>query len=692
MNAQRLFFLCFWMALFACAGAGGITTNDAGAEDAGETFDTAPPPARDASVEKDTGSDTGIVDPEFAEAPEITDITPNSATVGSVGPSIVVTGKNFVPRTVIQLDGAALATSFVSSSELRATIPSNKLTQTGQLVVSVGTSPPGGGASKSLSFAVENPKPILTSISNPNPPSVVIGSPQTTITVTGSNFVAGSKVSFDGLDLATTLKDSQNLDAIVPAGKFANSGTFNVVVKTPAPGGGTSQPISFTVTNPTVQLTSVTPNTVIVGAPATSISLSGTGFVAASSVSFNGTKLAQVTFVNSTTLTASIPAASLAMAGDYPIVVTNPSPGGGVSTPQLFHVNYPVPTISSLSPDNALAGAAATVVTVNGTGFFPASQVTFNNGAAATTYVSSTQVKATITAQQLASTGTIAVRIVNPTPGGGTSSAANFQVNNPVPAITSVVPASPVFVGSPDTLITVNGTGFVSTSTIRANGASLLTTFVGATQLKATVPASAFASPGTVQITVQNAAPGGGTSNASNITVGCNTTGVDVVLSQLNAPTSLATNFTAVGAPKTSRFDSAGACPSAPDPANQQPYRAVIVQNTMSASATLAAWAVCTSNASSENDAFLSFYRRATVPANDIEREVCTPVISEGIGGAGAYSSPEAGGSDWCPGLTKANGGGIALGVCEKAVVYMQPYSVTSTTFTPPTTMKISLQ
>ena len=89
---------------------------------------------------------------------------------------------------------------------------------------------------------------------------------------------------------------------------------------------------------------------------------------------------------------------------------------------------------------------------------------------------------------------------------------------------------------------------------------------------------------------------------------------------------------------------------------------------------------------------FLSFYRRATVPVTPIEREVCSPVISEGIGGAGAYTSPEAGGSDWCPGLTKANNGGLSLGVCEKAVVYMQPYSVTSTSFTPPTTMKISLQ
>lgn len=695
MNAQRVLILWFWFVLMAACSAAGTTpgTEDAGVADAAVEEDTSVIPSQpDAGSRKDAKGDSTIVDPEYAEAPEITSILPTSATVGSVGPSIVVAGTNFVPRTVIQVDGAALMTTFVSGSELRATLPSNKLLQTGKLRVSVGTAPPGGGASKALDFSVENPKPVLTSISNPSPPSAPLGSQALTITVTGSNFVTGSVVSFDGLDLVSTLKDDQNIDALVPATKLSTSGTYNVLVKTPQPGGGTSQAISFTVTNPTVQLTSVSPSTVLVGSTTTSVTLSGTGFVAASSVSFNGTKLAQVSFVNATTLTATIPAASLTSAGDFPLVVTNPSPGGGVSTPQIFHVNYPAPVITSLSPDNAATGAGPTLVTVNGTGFAAVSQITFNNGAAATTFVSGTQVKATLTAQQLANPGTIAVRVVNPAPGGGTSGAANFQVNNPLPTITTVTPSQAIFVGASDTLITVSGTGYVPTSTIRANGANLLTTYVGSTQVKATVPASAFASPGTVQITVQNPAPGGGTSNASNITVGCNTSGVDVVLSQLNQPQTFATNFTAVGAPKTARFSEAEACPSVPDAANLQPYRALIVQNTSGASATLASWAVCTSNASSENDAFLSFYRRSTVPTTNVEREVCTPVISEGVGGAGGYTSPEAGGSDWCPGLTKANGGGISLGICEKAVVYMQPYSVTSTTFTPPTSMKISLQ
>ena len=60
--------------------------------------------------------------PDDALPPVLTAVTPHKATVGSVGRSITLSGENFVPRTIVQLDGAPLATTFVSSTELRATI------------------------------------------------------------------------------------------------------------------------------------------------------------------------------------------------------------------------------------------------------------------------------------------------------------------------------------------------------------------------------------------------------------------------------------------------------------------------------------------------------------------------------------------------------------------------------------------
>ena len=58
----------------------------------------------------------------------------------------------------------------------------------------------------------------------------------------------------------------------------------------------------------------------------------------------------------------------------------------------------------------------------------------------------------------------------------------NFSVGNPVPAITSLSPTS-VAVGSGAQTLTINGTGFLSTSTVSYNGSTRTTTFVSSTQL-----------------------------------------------------------------------------------------------------------------------------------------------------------------------------------------------------------------
>ena len=47
-----------------------------------------------------------------------------------------------------------------------------------------------------------------------------------------------------------------------------------------------------------------------------------------------------------------------------------------------------------------------------------------------TTFVSSTQLQAQILAGDIASAGTAPVTVFNPTPGGGTSSAQTFTINN----------------------------------------------------------------------------------------------------------------------------------------------------------------------------------------------------------------------------------------------------------------------
>jgi hypothetical protein len=87
------------------------------------------------------------------------------------------------------------------------------------------------------------------------PSSVQPGSAGFTLTVNGAGFRSTSVVHWNGVPLSTTFVSDDTLKAAVPAGDVAAAGTANVTVSNTAPGGGTSSPVAFTVTNPTTSLT-----------------------------------------------------------------------------------------------------------------------------------------------------------------------------------------------------------------------------------------------------------------------------------------------------------------------------------------------------------------------------------------------------------------------------------------------------
>jgi hypothetical protein len=98
------------------------------------------------------------------------------------------------------------------------------------------------------------------------------------------------------------------------------------------------------------------------------------------------------------------------------------------TTSPTVTVANPVPTIASLSPASTTAGSAAFILTVTGTGFVAGSVVQVDGNVRTTTYRSSTQVSAALLANDVASTGTHAIAVVTPAPGGGTSNAATLTV------------------------------------------------------------------------------------------------------------------------------------------------------------------------------------------------------------------------------------------------------------------------
>src|SRR5439155_83383 len=228
------------------------------------------------------------------------------------------------------------------------------------------------------------------------------------------------------------------------------------------------------------------------------------------------------TFVSSTTLQAQILASDVAATGTASVTVFNPTPGGGISSAKTFTITAtnPAPTLNSIAPTSATAGGAAFTLTAtsNSNNFAITSVVRWNGSSRTTTFVSHGQLQAQITAADIATAGTASVTVFTPTPGGGTSAAKTFTINNPAPTATSISPSTAA-VGSGAFTLTVTGTNYLASSVVRWKGSDRTTTFVSTTQLQAQILASDITATGTASVTVFSPTPGGGPSGASTFTI-----------------------------------------------------------------------------------------------------------------------------------------------------------------------------
>ena len=100
--------------------------------------------------------------------------------------------------------------------------------------------------------------------------------------------------------------------------------------------------------------------------------------------------------------------------------------GGGGGTPP------DIPTLTSIAPSSAVAGAATVTLALYGSNFEPSpftATVQWNGAQLSSSWVSATQMTATIPASDLASVGSGTVTVTNPGAGGGTSGALTFKIS-----------------------------------------------------------------------------------------------------------------------------------------------------------------------------------------------------------------------------------------------------------------------
>jgi N-acetylneuraminic acid mutarotase len=100
------------------------------------------------------------------------------------------------------------------------------------------------GVSSAVTVAVPNPAPAISSLS---PAFTSAGGAAFTLTVNGTGFTANSTVNWGTTALTTTFVSTSKLTAAVTASQIASAGTSPVTVVTPAPGGGSSNALTFEI-------------------------------------------------------------------------------------------------------------------------------------------------------------------------------------------------------------------------------------------------------------------------------------------------------------------------------------------------------------------------------------------------------------------------------------------------------------
>ena len=107
--------------------------------------------------------------------------------------------------------------------------------------------------------------------------------------------------------------------------------------------------------NPLPAITSLSPTTAAAGSQVQSLYVNGTNFLSTSTVTYNGV-LHNSSLQSPTQIQIALAPNDVAATGSYPVVVTNPSPGGGSSAPVNFSVVTGTPTGYFTANMNATIG------------------------------------------------------------------------------------------------------------------------------------------------------------------------------------------------------------------------------------------------------------------------------------------------------------------------------------------------
>lgn len=392
--AGQPFTLTLTGANFTCAGAGPVVLFDGGSftpsSCAATSLSTSIPATpvgtgdvrvRNPNTDLSAPVALTLVTPNLV--PTLTALVPSQVNSGSGAQTLRVEGTDFVAASSVRVDGVARTTVFVDAGVLTASLLATDVSSPGTRSITVSSPAPGGGTSSSLPLPVVfvNPVPALASLT---PSLLVTGSGPSSVTIDGSGFVGTSQASFDGSNRTTTFISASQVIVSLTAPDVATPGIFPIGVTNPAPGGGASNRLSLSIGNPVPTVSSLSPCGVVAG-PGFTLTLDGTGFLAGTTVTVEGTPVT-TTFVNATRLTLALPGSLVGTAPPsraLAVLATNSAPGGGPSSPAYLGL---ASQTRSLATDVQPIFTAACAASCHA-GTFPSGGLNLSAGVAATKLV-----------------------------------------------------------------------------------------------------------------------------------------------------------------------------------------------------------------------------------------------------------------------------------------------------------------
>ena len=324
---------------------------------------------------------------------------------------------------MVRFGATGLATTFVSSTSLTATVLAALIAIPGTQIVTVESPAPGGGISSGLPFVVED----LSSISALDPSTACAGDVSFLLTVGGSDFLAGSQISWDGVPQPTNFVDTSTLTALIPTPLLAAPG--DRAVRVVSPGGGETVGRNFRINGPSIGL--LRPSSAAAGGPPFDMDIFGNCLLDTSSAFWNNQTLsANFSPDGGGSLVAQVPMSLIATSGQAAITVRN-SPQA-ISPGADFLIV--APAVNEVSVVTESASEDGVTVSISGTDFVPGSIVRFAGQQVSTTFLSPNSLRAFIPKSLLMSNpnGSITVE----SPGGALSDSATLPLLN----LTSALP------------------------------------------------------------------------------------------------------------------------------------------------------------------------------------------------------------------------------------------------------------